>query len=286
MGLRFCGRAAWWWRSRRPACSWGGFFGASLARPGIFHLLDGGAGMSRHCPPGATLSRRSRPVAARSAKQPTKRCSWQARHLSTPIGPLETFPMGRRCTCPICKRPKASWISRIKISSPPANKLSSTGFSPSWMRPSPLRTRSTRAITTGRRRCGATDWSPLYERICPGRSHRFERRGHLRIPCPEIRPRLHRSRSNCIELLIILRHKLASNGLLEPILSPETGVRIPVAVWPSWRERKHREENSSVRLKLVILGRYDSADGCQGPSRDPQGSAGASGAWAGRRSFV
>jgi len=29
---------------------------------------------------------------------------------------------------------------------------------------------------------------------------------------------------------LLFRHKSPANGLLEPILSPETGVRIPVAV--------------------------------------------------------
>jgi len=49
--------------------------------------------------------------------------------------------------------------------------------------------------------------------------------------CPQICPRLHRSRPNSAELLGISRHESTANGLLEGFLSPETGVRIPVAVW-------------------------------------------------------
>src|ERR1051325_4307986 len=48
--------------------------------------------------------------------------------------------------------------------------------------------------------------------------------------CPQICPRLHRFGLNSSELLGLSRHKSPANGLLEPILSPETGVRIPVAV--------------------------------------------------------
>jgi hypothetical protein len=48
--------------------------------------------------------------------------------------------------------------------------------------------------------------------------------------CPELCPRLHRTASNSTDLPGRNRPGSAANGFAEAILSPETGVRIPVAV--------------------------------------------------------
>jgi len=48
--------------------------------------------------------------------------------------------------------------------------------------------------------------------------------------CPRICPRLHRTPRISAELPGLGRHKSPSNGFPKPFLSPETGVRIPVAV--------------------------------------------------------
>jgi hypothetical protein len=92
-------------------------------------------------------------------------------------------------------------------------------------------------------------------------------------PCPRICPRLHRTRRNWTGLPERHRHRSTANGFAEAILSPETGVRIPVAVlrkaetpgcrgfsFSRWQPQRSRRSLGLIRTSVELQSHGMKAD--------------------------